>query len=98
MTNDEMAASYYKVAMMKRKPEVVPSTVRVKREMFGDGPFRGKGVAAGDHACQCNAWGAVSVVDRGGVLLGLCPDEFDVLSWRHVVSETESAGTSQQGQ
>ena len=54
----------------------------VKLEVFGDFPFRGAGVAPGEYECFVNKWGAVSVKDRDGELLGLRPAEFEIVSWR----------------
>lgn len=81
MTDDQMAASYYRAAVLRVRPEFVPATIRLTKELFGDGPFRGAGVAAGDHTCQCNQWGAVTVLDRSGKALGVKPAEFEVLTW-----------------
>ncbi len=57
MTDDQKAAAYYKAGMLKLAPQWVPATVHVKREQFGDPPFLGAGVPAGDHECQSNKWG-----------------------------------------
>lgn len=81
MTDDQKAAAYYKAGMLSQAPLFVPAKVRVLREQFGDLPFRGAGVAAGDHDCSSNAWGAVSVLDRDGKPLGLRLDEFEPLVW-----------------
>lgn len=83
-SNDLMSGAYYKACANKQKPPFVPSRVKVLKEQFGDFPFLGAGVAAGEHECTCNQWGAVSVVDREGKLLGLRPDEFEPISWRQV--------------
>ena len=82
MTDDQKATAYYKAGMLKQAPPWVPSTVRVLREQFGDPPFRGAGVDAGEHECNCNKWGAVSVTARDGKLLGLRLDEFEPVAWR----------------
>jgi hypothetical protein len=80
MTNDQKAAAYYKAGMLRQAPQFVPAKVRVLREQFGDAPFLGAGVAAGED-CSTNAWGAVSVLDRAGKPLGLRLDEFEPLVW-----------------
>lgn len=85
----EAALNYNSAAYRGRLPEWVPARVRLHADVFGDPPFRGKGVAAGDHDCQCNQHGAVSVVDRGGNSLGLRPAEFEVLSWRAALPPTQ---------
>lgn len=79
------AAAYYKAAILKEPPPFVPARVRVLREQFGDPPFQGAGVAAGEHDCQCNKWGAVSVIARDGNPLGLRMNEFEPLAWRENV-------------
>jgi len=47
MTNSEKEAAYYRDGMLKQKPSSVPSRVRVMKEVFGDPPFFGAGVAPG---------------------------------------------------
>lgn len=81
MTDDQKEAAYYKAGALRQAPPFVPAKVRVLNEQFGDGPFRGAGVAAGDHDCNANAWGAVSVIDRAGKPLGLRLNEFEPLTW-----------------
>lgn len=78
----EKAAEYYKAGMLKLEPKWVPARVMVLKEQYGDHPFRGAGVAAGEHDCQCNRNGAVSVLDRAGKPLGLRLDEFEPVAWR----------------
>lgn len=89
MTNEQKALAYYKAALEQRTPPWVPCRVRLAREVFGDAPWRGAGVAAGEHLCHCNKWGAVSVLDRSGKPLGLRPIEFEPISWRE--NEVENA-------
>ena len=82
LTDSQKAVAYYKGGMLKKAPPWVPDRVRVLREQFGDAPFRGAGVAAGEHECQCNRWGAVSVLARDGERLGLRLNEFEPVAWR----------------
>ena len=82
MTDDQKAAAYYKAGMLKEAPPFVPARVRVLKEQFGDAPFLGAGVSVGEHDCQCNKWGAVSVSARDGKLLGLRLGEFEPVAWR----------------
>lgn len=82
MTDEQKALAYYRAAFFKAVPQFVPATVRMTAEVFGDFPWRGAGVPAGDHECKCNRWGAVMVKDREGELLGLRPAEFEPLTWR----------------
>jgi hypothetical protein len=88
MTDQEKAAAYYKSGATRNIPPYVPSKVRVIEETFGDFPFRGAGVDAGEHPCQCNRYGAVSVTDRDGELLGLRLDEFEPIEWRENATAT----------
>jgi len=81
VSNEQKAISYYKSALLKVAPPFVPSRVNVLRNVFGDHPFPGAGVVAGQYNCQCNKWGAVGVLDRDGKLLGLRPDEFEIVEW-----------------
>lgn len=73
---------YYKSCILKQAPTWVPSRVHVLRDQYGDPPFRGAGVPAGEHECRCNKWGAVSVIARDGTALGLRLDEFEPIAWR----------------
>ena len=77
------AADYYRAGMEKRAPKWVPAKVRLVSEVRGDFPVgHTTAVAAGDHDCECNKWGAVSVVAGDGKSLGLRPAEFEALAWR----------------
>ncbi|QFY42953.1 hypothetical protein F6R98_10290 [Candidatus Methylospira mobilis] len=73
---------YYKAAALKIMPRFIPDRIRVLKDKFGDFPFRGAGVAAGEHDCMVNKWGAVSVTARDGKRLGLKLDEFEPISFR----------------
>ena len=84
----EKAAHFYRAALLRQSPQWVPKSVRVLHEQFGDGPYRGAGVAAGVQECTCNLWGAVSVVARDGKPLGLRPAEFEVVSWQPNAART----------
>ena len=83
------ALEYYRAALEQRAPRWVPSRVRLAREVFGDPPWRGAGVAAGEYDCNCNEWGAVEVVDRAGKRLGLRPREFEPIAWRENIAENK---------
>jgi hypothetical protein len=98
LTNDQKAALYYKSGSLTQPPPYVPSRVRVLKATFGDPPFRGAGVAAGEHDCRSNRLGAVSVIDRAGQELGLRLNEFEVLAWRENVEPgADVAGWSAKG-
>jgi hypothetical protein len=48
----------------------------------GDGPFSATFADAGEHDCDSNRWGAISVRATNGQMLGVKPAEFDVVAWR----------------
>lgn len=83
MTNEQKALNYYRCATEKRRPDYVPSRVRLVERVRGDGAFRSTIADAGEHDCECNQWGAVSVLARDGSMLGLRPAEFEPIEWRH---------------
>ena len=82
MNETEKALNYYRSAVEKIKPEFVPSLVLLKARVTGDGPFVSTLAEAGEHACQSNQWGAVSVLATNGKMLGVKPREFEVVEWR----------------
>lgn len=88
MTDEQKALAYYKAVVEQKMPPFVPSRVRLARVVFGDPPFRGAGVQAGEHDCICNRWGAVIVVDRAGKRLGLRRNEFEPIAWRENVASS----------
>lgn len=95
LSDDKKAVDYWRSAALRQRPTFVPATVRLSHEVFGDGPFRGRGVPAGDHACRCNQWGAVTVLDREGKALGIRPAEFEVLSWQENIEPSTQAKEGQ---
>lgn len=64
-------------------PKYVPSKIRLNQRVRGDRPI-GHGTFAepGDYACQSNQWGAVSVVASDGKVLGIKPNECQILEFR----------------
>ena len=81
--HNECAADYYQAGVEQRAPKWVPARVRLASQVRGDFPIGHTSVAeAGDHDCSCNKWGAVSVQDSNGKMLGLRPAEFDVVAWK----------------
>ena len=86
ISDAEKSALYYSASSRKVKPEFVPATVNVFREVFGDFPCMGAGVAAGVVECTCNPYGAVTVIDRSGERLGLKLNEFAPVTWRENLS------------
>lgn len=82
MTNEQMALDYYKSAFERKRPNYVPARVLLHRRVTADSPFYGNFWAGpGEMDCQCNQWGAVSVVAFNGKRLGVKPTEFDVVQW-----------------
>lgn len=81
-TSDMKAAAYYKAAATRNVPPYVPAKVRLMNETYGDYPFLGAGVPAGEYPCECNRYGAVSVIDREGQTLGLRLNQFEPIEWR----------------
>lgn len=77
------AVDYYSAASQQRAPLWVPSRIRLPMPLRGDFPFGHNTMAdAGDHDCDCNKWGAVSVRASNGQMLGVKPAEFHPLAWR----------------
>ena len=88
MTNEQKIWAYYQAASAQHSghseaPPYVPSRVRLKKPVRGDFPFGAHCIAApGDHDCDANKWGAVSVKAENGQTLGLRPAEYEPLKWR----------------
>lgn len=77
------ALDYYRSAVERRAPKWVPARVRLASGVRGDFPLSHGTVAhAGEHDCEANQWGAVSVLAADGQRLGLVPAEFDPIAWR----------------
>lgn len=87
MTDQDKALNYYRSALERKRPDYVPSRVRLPATVRSDMPaFYADDVGlvapAGDHDCRSNQWGAISVRAENGRLLGVKPAEFDVIAWR----------------
>lgn len=83
----EKSLAYYKSAAMSSRvdppvPPHVPCRVRISKTVCGDGPYRSTRIEPGEYDCQCNRFGAVSVVATNGQNLGLRLDEFEPIAWR----------------
>ena len=70
MINEQKALSYYRAIVEKRRPEWVPSRVRLDRDIYGDAPFLGAGAAASEHNSVAD-W-CISIYDRKGKTLSEC--------------------------
>jgi hypothetical protein len=82
MTETEKALNYYRSAVEQNRPDFVPARVKLKARVTGDGPCAATMAAAGEHDCQSNQWGAISVAATNGRMLGIKPCEFEVIAWR----------------
>ena len=94
MTDTEKALAYYKSGMLNEAPPYVPERVKLHSRVRGDGPFAGTFADAGEHDCESNRWGAISVRATNGKMLGVRPAEFDVVAWR---SNAELTGAPHHG-
>lgn len=93
------ALDYYRAAVEKRAPKWVPSRILLKAEVRGDYPIGHNASAApGEHDCDSNCWGAVSVLASNGTWLGIKPAEFDPIAWRlNKQRATGADGVDKQG-
>lgn len=74
---------YYRAGVEKRAPKWVPAKVRLTAQVRGDFPLGHATVAeGGEHECESNKWGAISVLAGNGNRLGIKQVEFDVVEWR----------------
>ena len=81
---------------MRTIPERIPTRVRVPKTISGEWPvFHDTVVLPGDYDADCNKYGAVSIRATNGKMLGLKPDEFEVLEW---VDNPESTGVHVNGE
>lgn len=93
MTDEKMALNYYRAGLEQRRPDYVPARIRLPATVRGDFPFNGTVAEDGEYDCQCNQWGAVSVLANDGTLLGIKPKEFEVIAWQnnpHAIEVTKS--------
>lgn len=80
----EKALDYYRSAFLRQRPNWLPARVLVTKEVRADYPVADayEPIHAGEVECRSNLLGAVSVVNRNGVEIGLRPSEFQVIAWR----------------
>lgn len=75
---------YLRAAREDRKPAWVPARVWLAGPVRGDYPIGHTTLAeAGEHDCESNRYGAISVRATNGQMLGLKPAEFEPLEWRN---------------
>ncbi len=83
MSPEQCALEYYRAAVEDRAPAFVPNRIRLPRAVRGDFPVGHNTVAeVGEHDCDSNRWGAVSVRATNGQMLGIKPKEFEPIAWR----------------
>lgn len=78
-----MALDYYRAGLEQRAPKWVPCRVLLEGPVRGDYPIGHTTLAeAGEHDCESNRYGAISVRATNGKMLGVKPAEFEPLEWR----------------
>jgi len=77
------ALDYYRAGLEQRAPKWVPCRVLLQGPVRGDYPIGHTTLAeAGEHDCESNRYGAISVLATNGQRLGVKPAEFEPLEWR----------------
>lgn len=77
------ALDYYRSGMEHRAPKWVPSRVLLKSPVRGEFPVGHTSlVEAGEHDCESNRFGSISIRAKDGKMLGIKPTEFQPLKWR----------------
>lgn len=96
MTNEQKALEYYRAGVKNRRPKFVPCKVNLLFRVRPDlGGFlncedrRDFYAGPGEMACHSNQWGAISVQAMNGKMLGVKPEEFEVIEWRENKSSDE---------
>jgi hypothetical protein len=85
MTDQEKSHAFYKAVARDERPDFVPARIALKTTVCGDGPFRYMRANPGEHDCESNQWGAVSVLTATGEKLGVRISECEVVAWRENV-------------
>lgn len=73
---------YYRKCQNGERPDFVPARVMLTETVRADSGERNYRADPGDHECESNQWGAVSVKAANGKMLGIKPGEFIVIAWR----------------
>ena len=74
---------YLRACRENRAPAWVPCRVLLEGPVRGDYPIGHTTLAeAGEHDCESNRYGAISVRATNGQMLGVKPAEFEPLEWR----------------
>lgn len=96
MTDIEKSLNYYRSAAENKRPDYIPARVNLMDKVRSDFPMfseegRGYYAEAGEHDCESNQYGAISVRAKNGKMLGVKPCEFEVVAWRLNVSSSPTA-------
>ena len=77
------AVDYFSAHHFKRMPAWLPSRIKLDSDLSGDFPIgHDTKVEAGEHDCDSNAYGAMSVRASNGRMLGVMPNECQIIGWR----------------
>jgi len=78
------ALDYYRAGLEQRAPKWVPCRVLLEHPVRSDFPMVAclTMAEAGEHECESNRYGAISVRGTNGQMLGVNPAEFEPLEWR----------------
>lgn len=87
VSDTEKALNYYKAAVLKIRPDFVPDQILIITNVQSDRPAftpddRLCIVFSGMHSCESNQYGAISVRAANGQMLGIKPDEFEIIAWK----------------
>lgn len=77
------AVDYFSAHHFKRMPAWVPCRIKLDKPITGDFPFGPETRAEeGEHDCDSNGYGAMSVRATNGRTLGVKPSECQIIGWR----------------
>lgn len=77
------ALDYYRAGLERRAPKWVPCRVLLESPVCGEYPIGRTTLAeAGEHDCESNRYGAISVRATNGQMMGVRPAEFEPMEWR----------------
>lgn len=77
------AVDYFSANHFARPPAWVPCRIKLDTPITGDFPFGPETRAEeGEHDCDSNQWGAMSVRASNGQRLGVMPNECQIIGWR----------------
>lgn len=77
------AVDYFSASHFHRMPEWLPCRINLPQRVTGDFPIGHDTIAeAGEHDCDSNTYGAMSVRAANGRMLGIKPSECQIIGWR----------------